>query len=300
MSLKRTLVLIASLALFWSFGCAKDLVTGKSTMNMYSVQDDITLGTKVMNAQLREIRKKSTRKHKKKGTWEIDSKKNHDQLVMAREIVGRLKPVTHYPNFPYEVHIADVEIANAWCAPGGKIMIFEGLWDPKKGLIERGNADELAAVIAHEVSHATARHVTEMISRGMAIQLVGTAAMAGVHYGAGARAAGAFGQAASLGLNIYFPMYTRDNETEADKIGLIYMAKAGYDPRVAVKLWERAAKKKDKKNYSIFASHPSSGVRARNLKAALPEAMQYYEEAKKKYPQPKKKKKYRKRSKKKA
>ncbi len=284
----RFVLLLTSVALLWSFGCAKDLVTGKQTMNWYSLESDVKLGTNVMNQQVAALRKKGERK----GVEKVDSKKNQDQLIIAREVVARIKPVTHYPDFPYEVHIADVDVANAWCAPGGKIMIFEGLWDPKEGLIERGNADELAAVLSHEIAHATARHVTEMLSRGMAIQLIGTAAMAGIHAGAGAQAAGAFGQAASLGLNIYFPMYTRDNEKEADKIGLIYMAKAGYDPRVAVRLWERAAKKKGEP-YSIFATHPPSGERAETLREMLPEAMQYYEEAKKKYEKPKKK--YRKR-----
>jgi predicted Zn-dependent protease len=76
-------------------------------------------------------------------------------------------------------------------------------------------------------------------------------------------------------VNLYFPTYSRGNETEADKIGLIYMAKAGYDPRVAVKLWKRAAKKKGNQ-VSIFASHPPSGARARTLQNMLPEAMNYY------------------------
>jgi predicted Zn-dependent protease len=288
----RIVLLFMSVVLFWSLGCAKDLVTGKQTMNWYSIESDIKLGSNVMNRQVAALRKKGERK----GVEKVDSKKNRDQLILARQVVTRIKPVTHYPDFPYEVHVADVDIANAWCAPGGKIMIFEGLWDPKKGLIERGDADELAAVLSHEIAHATARHVTEMLSRGMAIQLIGTAAMAGIHAGAGAQAAGAFGQATSLGLNIYFPLYTRESETEADKIGIVYMAKAGYDPRVAVRLWERAAKKKGDK-FSVFATHPSSGERAKTLREMLPEAMQYYEVAKKKYEKPRKKK-YRKRRKK--
>ena len=97
-----------------------------------------------------------------------------------------------------------------------------------------------------------------------------------------------FGRAANLGINIYFPIYSRSNETEADKVGLIYMAKAGYDPRAAVRLWERAARKKDKKPYTIFASHPASGQRAAHLRRMLPDVMPLYEEAKKKYAKPRK------------
>lgn len=273
----RIIALLAAPALLWSWGCAKDLVTGKQTYNWYTIQDDIQLGERVMAAQKRELRKREVRKDKDI----LDSKKNREELDRLRRILKRIRPVTHYPQFPYEVHLADLEIANAWCAPGGKVMVFEGLWDPKKGLVEKGNEAELAAVLSHEIAHANARHVTEAVSRGMTLMMVGTAATAGMHAGAGSQAAAAFSRAASLGINLYFPMYTRDNETEADKIGLIYMAKAGYDPRVAVSLWERAAKKKGDR-FSIFASHPSSGMRAQTLKDILPEALQYYEAARKK------------------
>jgi predicted Zn-dependent protease len=163
------------------------------------------------------------------------------------------------------------------------MMVFTGLWDPKKGLVRKGNEEELAAVLSHEMAHANARHVTEMVSRGMTIGLIGTAAQAAIYHGAGSTAAGAFGQAANLGFNIYFPMYSRGNETEADKVGLMYMAKAGYDPRVAVRLWERAAHSKNRKPYTIFASHPQSGQRAATLRRMLPKVMPVYEANKKKY-----------------
>jgi len=79
-------------------------------------------------------------------------------------------------------------------------------------------------------------------------------------------------------MNIFVPSYSRKYEYEADAIGLMYMAKAGYDPRVAVELWKKAAQKK--KDYaSIYASHPSSGARAKHLEEILPKAMEFYDEA---------------------
>lgn len=284
MKISRVVAVMMSTALLWTIGCAKDLVTGRQTMNWYSLSDDVKLGSKVMNAQIASLKKKE----KKKKTVIVDAKKNREELKQLRRIVGRIKPVTHYPAFPYEVHLADMKVANAWCAPGGKIMVFTGLWDPKKGLIEKGNEAQLAAVLSHEIAHANARHMTEAVSRGMTIGLIGTAASTAVYAGGGAHAANAFGQVANLGFNLYFPMYTRDNEKEADRIGLMYMAKAGYDPRVAVQMWKRAAKKKGDRS-SIFASHPASGERARYLEELLPEAMEYYNESKYKYEQPKKK-----------
>jgi len=277
--LKWLLIIVFATAIS---GCAKDLVTGKSTMNWYTIDQDIVLGNQVMKAQIKELRR---------GKKKVDSKKNQEELLRLRRIVKRLAPYTHYPRFPYEVHLADVDLVNASAAPGGKIIVFEGLWDPKKGLVEKGNDAQLAAVLAHEIAHATARHVTEAVSRGMTIGLIGTAAQGAAYAGGGANAAYAVGQAAGLGFNLYFPVYSRGNESEADRVGLIYMAKAGYDPRVAVELWKRAArmaKKQGKNEYSIFSSHPPSGVRAQQLEKILPEAMNYYMAARNKYETPKK------------
>ena len=279
MHIKRLIIVAIIASLLGLTGCAKDLVTGKKTYNWYSVAADIKLGNDVLKSQSNALRRKKT----KKGKPVLDAPQDKKELVQLRKIVARIKPVTHFPAFPYEVHIADVDVANAWCAPGGKMMVFTGLWDPKKGLVRKGNEAELAAVLAHEMAHANARHVTEMVSRGMTIGLIGTAAQTAIYHGAGSTAAGAFGQAANMGFNIYFPMYSRGNEAEADKVGLMYMAKAGYDPRVAVRLWERAARMKNKKPYTIFASHPQSGQRAAALRRMLPKVMPIYEANKDKY-----------------
>lgn len=284
--MKRVLALTFCTLLFCGAGCAKDLVTGKDTYNWYSLAADIKLGNDVLKSQSNALRKKKT----KQGKPVLDAPQNKAELIQLRAIVARIKPVTHYPQFPYEVHIADVNVANAWAAPGGKMMVFTGLWDPKKGLVRKGNEPELAAVLAHEMAHANARHVTEMVSRGMTVGLIGTAASMAIYHGAGSTAAGVFGRAANLGFNIYFPMYSRGNEGEADKVGLVYMAKAGYDPRVAVRLWERAARSKNRKPYTIFASHPQSGQRAAHLRRMLPEVMPIYEANKDKYKKPSRKK----------
>ena len=268
--MKRSCLLTAAMAacLVLVAGCAKDLVTGKTTLNYYDLRQEPKLGGQVLSAQLQELEQKSKK---------TDVAAGDEDYELITRIVGDIAKVSHYPEFPYEVHVADVDVVNAWCAPGGKMMVYTGLWDPKKGLVQKGNADELAAVLAHEIAHANARHVTESISRNMTIMMVGTAVQTAI--GAAGSAAGAdlFGQVFSGGMNLYLPSYSRKNEFEADRLGLVYMAKAGYDPRVAVELWKRAARRK-KDRTSIYASHPASGERARALEAMLPEAMPYYEE----------------------
>ena len=118
----------------------------------------------------------------------------------------------------------------------------------------------------------------EAISRATTISLVGTAVQTAIAAGGSSQGADVFGQVFSGGMDLYLPSYSRGNEIEADRIGLFYMAKAGYDPRAAVELWKKAAA--HKKDYtSIFASHPASGARARELEKVLPQAIAMYDEA---------------------
>jgi len=267
--MKRILTFVIALSFVGVIGCAKDLVTGKKTLNYYSLKGESKLGSQVLHAQMKAAKRK-----KKK----MDAEADPVEYKRLKKIVKNLKPVMHHPTFPYEVHLMEIDVPNAWCAPGGKMMVYTGLWDPKKGLVEKGNEDQLAAVMAHEMAHANARHVTEAISKLMTIMVAGTAAQSAI--GAGTQqGANIFGEVFVRGMNVYVPFYSRGNEYEADRLGLIYMAKAGYDPREAVKLWKKAAKKK-KIPHTIYASHPSSGARARHIEKFLPDAMNAFNEAK--------------------
>lgn len=249
-------------------GCAKDFITGKTTLNYYGISQEPKLGSQVLAAQSKSVKAKGKK---------MDAEADPVQHEKIKKIVSQIAKVSHHPDFPYEAHLADVDVVNAWCAPGGKIMVYTGLWDPKKGLVEKGNDDQLAAVLAHEIAHATARHVTESISRNMTIAMAGMAVQTAISAGGSAQGADLFGDIFSNGMNIFVPSYSRKNEFEADKIGLTYMAGAGYDPKAAVVLWKKAAKMK-KDRTSIYASHPASGARAAALEKMLPEAMKLYEE----------------------
>lgn len=267
--MKRAISILALFCLCVTASCAKDIVTGKTTLNYYSLKQEPEIGSQVLAVQSNEIKAKGK---------SMDREADAAEYERIQKIVSRISKVSHYPDFPYEVHLADVDVVNAWCAPGGKIMVYTGLWDPKKGLVQKGNDDELAAVLAHEISHATARHVTEGISRMTTISLVGVAVQSAIAAGGASQGANLFGQVFSNGMNLYLPSYSRNNEFEADRLGLMYMAKAGYDPRVAVELWKRAAKMK-KDRTSVYSTHPASGVRATRLEKSLPEAMAAYEAA---------------------
>lgn len=253
--------------------CAKDLVTGKSSLNYYNVSSEPKLGNEVLHAQLQ-----AAKDNEKK----TDAAADPEQYERLKKIVDRLAKVAHHP-FPYEVHLVESDTVNAWCAPGGKMMVYTGLWDPKKGLVKKDNDDQLAAVIAHEMAHANARHVTEAMSTNMTISIAGAAVQTAIYAGGAVQGANLFGTVFSNGMNVFVPSYSRKNEFEADEIGLMYMAKAGYDPREAVALWKEAAKKQKGDATSIYASHPSSGARAQKLEQMLPTLMPIYEQSKEEY-----------------
>ena len=214
--------------LIFVIGCARDLVTGKLSYNWFGLDYDVKLGQKVIGEQLKEL----ARGHKK-----VDEAADPQMTEKVRGVVRRIAQVSHLPSFPYEAHFADLPTVNAWCAPGGKVMVYNGLFDPKQGLVSRDSDDELAAVLGHEIGHATARHVTESMSRNMSVMLVGQAAVSAVAATGSPLAPDMFNRMVTEGIHLFIPAYSRKNEAEADRIGMIYMAKAGYNPQAAVTLW---------------------------------------------------------------
>ncbi len=251
-------------------GCARDLVTGKKSYNWFSLQEDIKLGDQVLSEQLQAL-KKDEKKGKK-----IDEAADPVMTKKIREITRRIAAVSHYPEFPYEAHYAQADVVNAWCAPGGKVMVYSGLFDPKKGLVRPDKEDEIAAVLSHEIAHATARHVSESLSRNLTFMAAGQIAISAISSSGAGTIQNAFRQAIVEGVNLYLPYYSRSNESEADRIGLMYMAKAGYNPQAAVDVWYRACQKKGGNASSLYASHPSNCQRAKTLEALLPQALQEY------------------------
>ena len=189
----------------------------------------------------------------------------------VKEVGQRIAAAAQRPDYHWEFVVFDDKEANAFCLPGGKVGIFTGIL--KYTQDEAG----LATVIAHEVGHALARHSGERMSQSMLAQVGGIglgAALGGV--------GGAAGQAIMTGYSlgtqygILLP-YSRTQEYEADHIGLILMAKAGYDPAQALAFWKRMMTKDKKVNMPQFMStHPSDASRLHELEVFLPEARKYY------------------------
>ena len=178
------------------------------------------------------------------------------------------------PGFEWEFTLIDAPEANAFCLPGGKVAVYTGI-------LEVAQTEEgLATVMAHEIAHAIAQHGAERMLQEQLTQVALTsvsASLASQDPAVRGALLGLFGAGAQYGVLLPF---SRDHESEADHIGLIYMARAGYDPREAVGFWERMAQARGGQAPPEYAStHPSSETRIEQIQGWLPEAMEEYEEA---------------------
>ena len=192
----------------------------------------------------------------------------------VQEISQRLIPQTQSfrpdaTTWNWEVNVQTSEDVNAYCMPGGKIMVYTGLIDT----IEPTDA-ELAAVIGHEIAHALREHSRERLSRAYAEQVV----LAGVAIATGAEATTM--QVASQISAVTFTLpHSREQEAEADRIGLELMARAGYDPNAAVTLWQKMSKASGGGPPEFLSTHPSGESRIRDLEKNVPRVLPLYQAA---------------------
>lgn len=172
--------------------------------------------------------------------------------------------------YQWEFNLVQDNQVNAWCMPGGKIVVYEGILPVTK------DEASLAVVLGHEIAHAVAKHSAERISNSYKQQTAmsvigGVAGAAGVSSGLQSIASAALG----VGAKAWSSGFSRKQESEADHIGLIFAAMAGYNPDVAVSFWQRMAAVGNSSN-SIFSDHPSDEKRIQQIQAWLPEARRYY------------------------
>lgn len=181
-------------------------------------------------------------------------------------------------SWKWEVNVETNEQVNAYCMPGGKIMVFTGLID-KLMLSD----DELAAVIGHEISHALREHGRERMSLA-AIQQGGVLLIAAMLSNTKNRAGANMGmQAAVMGSQLFFALpNSRTQETEADRMGLELAARAGFDPSAALSLWEKMAQQSNAKPPQFLSTHPSDETRSQEIRRMLPSVMPLYQSAKSK------------------
>jgi predicted Zn-dependent protease len=207
---------------------------------------------------------------------DVETVNSGPEVDLVRRVAQRLSAATgdSAKKFDWQVTLVRSPEVNAFCLPGGKIVVYTGI------LPVAQNEAGLATVMGHEMAHATLRHGSERLLQQKATQTI----MTGVHVSVGdmsyeqQRAVmGALGAGAQYGLLLPF---SREHESEADAIGLRYMARAGYDPREAVDFWQRMSKTsatRGEKPPEFMSTHPSDSTRIEDLRRLLPDAQKEYQ-----------------------
>ena len=199
------------------------------------------------------------------------------QYERLKTIANRLIPQTAVfrddtHSWNWGLQLIDSPLVNATCAPGGRITFYSGIIN-KLNLTD----DEIAAIMGHEIAHAVREHGRERVSQAMAQNVIANVALAA----AGAGSAQSIDAANQIMQYVLVLPNSRQNEKEADAIGLEIAARGGYDPRAAITLWEKMSKESKGKNPPEFLStHPSNENRIKELSALMPRVMPLYEAAK--------------------
>jgi predicted Zn-dependent protease len=196
---------------------------------------------------------------------------NHPQTVRLRKIAQDLLPHSYKFNerakdWRWEVNMIGSKQINAFCMPGGKIAFFQGILE-----ILKLTDDEVAMIMGHEIAHALREHARERAAKSTLTNLgIGAAAIL---------IGGNAGQLAQLGGNLLTMKFSRSDETESDLIGMEIAARAGYDPRSGVSLWEKMSAAQKGAPPQWLSTHPASSTRIETIKSNLKDVMPLYEEA---------------------
>jgi predicted Zn-dependent protease len=232
--------------------CQAAPISGRNQLILLSAEREATLGAEAY----RQIRD------------EQDISNDPELTRRMNEIGRRIAQASDQPNLPWEFTLFEDESANAFALPGGKVGVNTGLFDVAM------NDAQLATVLAHEIGHVLARHSSERMSRQLLVQ--NGLAVFGAGLGDNSQAyVQLASQAATLGVVLPF---TREQESEADRIGLIYMARAGYDPRQAIELWRNFEAAGGERPPEFLSTHPAPGTRIQLLQQFMPDALAIYEQ----------------------
>jgi predicted Zn-dependent protease len=248
------------------YACATVPVTGRKQLSMVSNSEIIPMATQQYQQVLKESKASTNQEYistvKRVG---VKIQKAVEEYMAAKGLTDQLA------GFEWEFNvIEDPKTVNAWCMPGGKVAFYTGIMPICKD--ENG----VAVVMGHEVAHAIANHGRERMSQGLLANGL-TSTLAGAMGQNPTLTQEVFMQAVGMGTQIGMLKFSRQHESEADKIGLIFMAMAGYDPHEAPKFWQRMTEVSGGQQPPEWLStHPSHDTRIKDLNEQIPEAMKYY------------------------
>ena len=270
MKLKHYLLTLVAAVLFASCGTTRTVpLTGRKQSLMVSDAEVLSLS----NQQYTEYMK--TAKASTNATNTAMVKRVGQKLATAVETYLKANGMAEdVQNYSWAFNLVQDNQVNAFCMPGGKIVVYEGL------LPVTQDEASLAIVLGHEIAHAVARHSAEQMSKKIKQQYgtqIGGAVLGAL--GVGTNTTSIVQAIAQQGFEFKNLSYSRDHEYEADHMGLIFAAMAGYDPQIAVTFWQRMAASSNSQTAEFLSDHPSDANRIKKIQAWLPEALQYYKPA---------------------
>ncbi len=257
--------IIAIALLFIITACSKVPVTGRRQMNLLPESTLMSMSLTSYNQFLKEnktVKSGGDAQRVKRVGSKIASAVN--AYLKQKKLIKRVK------GYKWEFNLVDDDQANAWAMPGGKVVVYSGILPITKD--DKG----LAVVMGHEVAHAIARHGNERVSQQLGVQLGGIGLAVAIK-DKPAQTQEIFNQAYGYGTSVGLMLpFSRKHESEADQMGLVFMAMAGYDPREAPKFWQRMSKQGGQQPPEFLSTHPSHATRVKDLNDYMPKALKYY------------------------
>lgn len=252
-------------------GCILNKVTGRKQLSLVQESELQLMAVGQYNSFLSENKV-------------LNSHSNKDAAMVDRVGARISNAITKYfktqgkesvtEGYKWEFNTVDSKEVNAWCMPGGKVVVYSGL------LPVTQNETALAIVVGHEIAHAIAKHGSERMSEAMMQQLGGVALQVALSQKP-QQTQDLFLQSYAIGSTVGAMLpWSRQQETEADQYGLIFAAMAGYNPQEAIAFWQRMSSAGGAKPPEFLSTHPSDESRMRKLKQFMPEAMKYYKASK--------------------
>lgn len=248
------------------FACQKNAITGRRSIDLMPESEMIGMSLTEYDKFLAEHKKLPATDARTILVKSVGTKiqKAVEKFYADKGLSSQLD------GFKWEFNVVDEAAVNAWCMPGGKVVVYTGL------LPITQDEPSLAIVMGHEIAHAIARHGNERMSQGMIAQFGGLALSTALSQKP-ALTQSLFNQAYGVTTQLGMLKYSRSHESEADKMGLVFAAMSGYNPEVAITFWERMAKSSTgPKPPELLSTHPADETRIADIKAYMPEAKKYY------------------------
>lgn len=261
----KKIIITTSLISALFFGCHKNAITGSRALTLLPESEMMAMSFTEYDKFLAEHPPMSDADDRVKmvKSCGLRIQKAVEQFYKDKGLSKELN------GFQWTFNVVDENTVNAWCMPGGKVVVYTGL------LPVTQDEQSLAVVMGHEIAHAIARHGNQRMSQGILVQTGGTVLSVALSQKPAATQQ-LFMQSFGAGSQLGLLSYSRKHETEADKMGLVFASMAGYNPEAAIAFWQRMSQSGGQKPPELLSTHPSDERRIKDLQAFMPDAKKYY------------------------